>query len=204
LGTPYYRGGLSPERCPYGYVAVAPNGTFAVGDAYGSYVRYFTSSGSLTDTWNLATGREDIYEETRGLFLNGLAFAPSGNVFVTDIRFDRLRCFTATGSFLGAIGERPAKDAAGGDVVDLTVGPEGDLYVCHGYDDVVARYSPSGEVMAAWGGTTHSWLSEGPPEPGLFDFPCAIAVAADGTVYVVDRDNNRVQYFRPRAAGGED
>jgi DNA-binding beta-propeller fold protein YncE len=44
-------------------------------------------------------------------------------------------------------------------------------------------------LIASWGGPGSG--------PGQFNFPSGIAVAANGNVYVVDRNNHRVQYFTP-------
>ncbi len=35
--------------------------------------------------------------------------------------------------------------------------------------------------------------------PGEFEYPMAAAVAADGTVFVADFGNNRIQKWQPRA-----
>lgn len=179
-----------------GDLAVAPNGYVYVGNNYRDRVQYYTSSGSLLGKWRPVTGTGEAPDKFEERYMTGLAVGPGGNVFITDGIFNRVRCFTPAGSFRGDKGESPAKDAAGGDIADLAVGPEGDIYVCHVDDEIVARYSPSGEVLAAWGGS--SWIAGG-PKPGLFESPIAIAVAADGTVYVADYHNDRVQYFRPVA-----
>jgi len=186
LGTPYSRDWAYPNESPMvPYIAVAPNGNLYVGDIYSGEIRYFTPGGSLISSWYV----EDDISRPPG----GITIAPNGNVFIpVSGHFHRVMCFTPTGYFLGEKGETRAKDAAGGRADDFAIGPEGDLYVCHEDDDVVARYSPSGEVVAAWGGSGTG--------PGLFSAPNNIAVAPDGTVYVVDHGNNRVQYFRPRAA----
>jgi hypothetical protein len=59
----------------------------------------------------------------------------------------------------------------------------------------LAAYWPAVEYVYAgeWGSTGCG--------KGEFRYPGDIAVAPDGTVYVVDYFNHRVQYFRPRAAG---
>jgi DNA-binding beta-propeller fold protein YncE len=53
----------------------------------------------------------------------------------------------------------------------------------------IVALTPSGDVVARWGG-------EG-TGVGQLKYPEAIAVAGDGTVYVADRGNDRVQVFRP-------
>jgi len=73
---------------------------------------------------------------------------------------------------------------------NLAIGAKGDLYVSDGYGNCrVHRFSPTGERKRSWGvpGTG----------PGQFYLPHGIAVAADGRVFVCDRENDRIQIFSP-------
>src|SRR5262249_49608315 len=73
---------------------------------------------------------------------------------------------------------------------NLAVGPKGDLYVSDGYGNCrVHRFSPGGELKHSWG-----VCGKG---PGQFHLPHGIAVAADGRVFVCDRENDRIQIFNP-------
>ncbi len=70
------------------------------------------------------------------------------------------------------------------------MGPKGDLYVSDGYGNCrVHQFSPSGQLLRSWG-----TAGEG---PGEFYLPHGIAVAADGRVFVCDRENDRIQIFSP-------
>ena len=71
---------------------------------------------------------------------------------------------------------------------NLTVAPNGDLYVSDGYGNArVHRFSPSGQLLASWG--------EPGTGPGQFMLPHGIAVDATGTVFVCDRESDRIQVF---------
>jgi sugar lactone lactonase YvrE len=62
--------------------------------------------------------------------------------------------------------------------------------VSDGYGNCrVHRFSPTGELKRSWGvpGTG----------PGQFYLPHGIAVAADGRVFVCDRESDRIQIFSP-------
>ena len=70
------------------------------------------------------------------------------------------------------------------------MGPRGDLYVSDGYGNCrVHRFSPTGELRQSWGVSGAG--------PGQFHLPHGIAVAADGRVFVCDRENDRIQIFSP-------
>ena len=73
---------------------------------------------------------------------------------------------------------------------NLAVGPKGDLYVSDGYGNCrVHQFSPSGELRRSWGVPGKG--------PGQFILPHGIAAAADGRIFVCDRENDRIQIFSP-------
>jgi DNA-binding beta-propeller fold protein YncE len=74
---------------------------------------------------------------------------------------------------------------------EMMPGPSGDLYVTDGYrNSRVHRFSKDGELIQSWG-------QPGKTAPGDFHLPHSLAIAPDGTLYVCDRANARVQIFTP-------
>jgi DNA-binding beta-propeller fold protein YncE len=74
---------------------------------------------------------------------------------------------------------------------EMMPGPSGDLYVTDGYrNSRVHRFSKDGELIQSWG-------QPGKSEPGEFHLPHSMAISPDGTLYVSDRANSRVQIFTP-------
>ncbi len=72
--------------------------------------------------------------------------------------------------------------------------PSGDLYVSDGYRNCrVHRFSADGDLVSSWG-------EPGKVEPNEMHAPHDLWVDRAGTVYVCDRDNERVQVF---SADGE-
>ena len=59
---------------------------------------------------------------------------------------------------------------------------------------VTRRYEPNVLVFGAPGSFVSQWGSEG-SGPGQMQSPFGVAVAPDGTVYVVDQGNDRIQAF---------
>lgn len=116
----------------------------------------------------------------------GVAVAPSGEVYVADTGRGRIARFAADGRPLGTLGggllARP---------LAVALAPDGDLYVADGGEDRVVELSPAGRRLASWGGAGTA--------PGRFAEPAGVAVDAAGEVFVADRGNDRVQEF---AAGG--
>ena len=77
---------------------------------------------------------------------------------------------------------------------ELVPAPSGDLYVSDGYRNArIHRFSGDGQLKASWG-------QPGKTDPGQFHLPHSLLVDNDGTVFVCDRENHRIQVF---SADGE-
>jgi hypothetical protein len=64
------------------------------------------------------------------------------------------------------------------------------MYVCDGYGNfLVHRFSSGGTLIRTWG--------ECGKKPGQFALPHRVGVDGKGLVYVVDRNNDRIQIFTP-------
>src|SRR6266478_5003428 len=137
---------------------------------------------------------------------HGITVGPDEMLYCTDDGNHTVRKFTPDGKLLMTMGtmNKPSdtgyngKDTgtvsrAGGPFnrpTNLAVGPKGDLYVSDGYGNCrVHRFSPSGELKQSWGVSGKG--------PGQFHLPHGIAAAADGRIFVCDRENDRIQIFSP-------
>ena len=84
-------------------------------------------------------------------------------------------------------------------ILSLAVGPDRALYVTD-VSQQVAVISAQGEVLRQWGSRGSGpgefrFVPHDPSDP--FDILAKIAVAPDGTVYVTDYGNHRIQAFSP-------
>ena len=116
---------------------------------------------------------------------------PDGNVWVVDAPGHVIYKLSPAGETLMQLGTKGVA-GAGRDTfnlpTDVAFAPNGDIYVSDGYGNArIVRFSRDGEYDLEWG-------SRG-TGPGEFGLPHGIAVAGDGRVYAVDRDNRRVQVF---------
>ena len=102
-------------------------------------------------------------------------------MYAADYAGGRIRTFTSAGTPLA---EWPIPGAPN----DVAIGPDGSVFVVDTANDGVARFSPDGRVLGAWG---RSGAAD-----GELAVPWGIAVDGAGVVYVSERDNDRVQRFR--------
>lgn len=75
----------------------------------------------------------------------------------------------------------------------IAVGPDGSLYVADTGNHRIQHFDADGTAQTAWG--SFAAVDPGPAPGGTFNEPWGIAVAPDGTVYVADTWNHRVQHF---------
>ncbi len=112
------------------------------------------------------------------------------NVWIADVVLHQVFKFSHDGKLLLKIGERAV---AGDDTShfnqpsDVAVAPDGSFYVSDGYgNNRIVKFGPDGKFLLQWG-------SKG-KNAGQFDLPHALTLYR-GRVYVLDRENRRVQIF---------
>jgi sugar lactone lactonase YvrE/4-amino-4-deoxy-L-arabinose transferase-like glycosyltransferase len=76
---------------------------------------------------------------------------------------------------------------------DLALAPDGSLYVADTFNNRIQHLAADGSVLQVWG--SFADISKGTAPGGTFFEPWGIAVGADGSVYVADTWNHRIQKF---------
>ena len=131
--------------------------------------------------------------EGRFIGPHGIFIAPDDSVYLTDYQLHTVEKFSPGGELLMRLGIRnvgmPAFLRAPFCMpTNVALGPSGEIFVTDGYAGfVVHKFSPQGELLKTWGEWGHG--------PGQFAWPHGIGVDKNGTVYVCDRENDRIQLF---------
>jgi sugar lactone lactonase YvrE len=131
---------------------------------------------------------------------HGFRLDNAGNFWVTDVGAHIVEKLDSQGKVLltlGTKGEAGEWDEATGsrhlnEPNDLAIGRNGDIFVVQGHtpgkgDPRVLKFDKNGTFIKSWGG-------EG-TEPGKFNVAHGIALDAKGQLWVVDRENERIQIF---------
>jgi uncharacterized oxidoreductase len=140
---------------------------------------------------------------------HGISIDPEGAVWCADDHDHTVRKFTPEGRLLLTLGTRGRPSDTGATSIDYRTirrsgppfhyptntafGPAGEIYVADGYGNArIHKFAADGRLLLSWG--------EPGGGPGQFRVPHGIAVSRDGTVYVADRENSRLQLFNPDGA----
>lgn len=162
-----------------------------------SPVVVFDADGEYLTSWG-----EGIFKAGQGMFVG-----PDDSLFFADDGDHTVRKFTPEGKLLLTLGISGQPSDTGyvpGDLfsvkrpgppfnapASVALSSDGEIYVADGYgNSCVHKFSPEGRLLLSWG--------EPGSGPGQFRNPHGICVGRDGTVYVGDRMNCRVQLFSPR------
>ncbi len=158
-------------------VAFTPDGGFYVSDGYvNSRVIQFNKDGMYQRHWG-AKGKAD------GEFnlVHDVALDSKGRVYVADRSNSRVQIFDSTGKYLGKWTDVGAPWGL------YYVQREEAIYMCDGGNNRVVKLNLDGQVLGVLGSYGRI--------PGKFDFAHNIAVDSEGSIYVAEIKNWRVQKF---------
>ena len=143
----------------------------------------FDTEGNMIASWG-----EGIFKTAHHIFIG-----PDDSLYTTDIGDHTVRKWTSDGEPLMVLGtpDEPAERMSGEPFnrpTDVALGLDGSIYVTDGYGNArVHHFTPDGKHIRSWG--------EPGDGPGQFNIPHSVCVDGSGQVYVVDRENKRIQVF---------
>jgi uncharacterized protein (TIGR03663 family) len=130
--------------------------------------------------------RKDIASK---LWNYGSAPAPQGQAAAAD-PFEGKQIDLAANAIYGSAGIQPGQFQR---PRDIAAAPDGTIYVVDTDNSRIQHLSAQGEVLQVWG--TFADITKGDAPGGTFNQPWGSAVAPDGSVFVADTWNHRIQKF---------
>jgi sugar lactone lactonase YvrE len=187
---------------PFG-IAIGSDGAIYISDAGESNrIRKLNPAGTLV---TLAGGVEGYADGSQASFNSpsGLATDADGNIYVADTGNNRIRKITPegvvstiAGNGVAGYADGPAASAQFDGPIGVAVDANDDLYVADTYNDRIRKISANGQVTTL-AGAGRPGYSDGESGTALFDTPCAVVVASDGTLFVADTGNNQLRKIAP-------
>lgn len=214
-GSPYEAGsadgaGHSARFNQPSAIAVAANGTVFVAD-YGNHSIRRISAAGVVSTLAGRAGQAG-YADGRGAAARfrhpgGVAVGPAGTVYVADSENNVIRRISPTGTVSTLAGsaagnivasntDGPGAAARFQEPQGVAVGRDGTVYVADTYNHTLRRISPQGMVstLAGRGGAAGSANGRGPV--ARFNSPASVALAPNGTLYLVECDGQVLRVVR--------
>lgn len=171
----------SPER-----VVVAPNGEVYVSDTGNHRIQVFSSTGAYLRQWG-GLGLDVGQMADPG----GLALDATGQVYLADTRNQRVQIFASTGAQARAPIVSVGESARLGFPTGVILGANGSIYMLD-LRGQIKHFDAAGRELARFG-------SPGAGAGQLRD-PEGFARGTDGTFYVADTGNDRIQVFSASGA----
>jgi len=164
-------------------IAVDKDGKVYVTDTGNKRIVSFNSDGVQIEYWGADGSAPGQLIEPVGIAING-----DGEVVVADTGNRRLQFFNSDGTFQR---EWPVFGWEEFYTEPYVATVDDDVLVTDSFSHRFARYNDK-QLTGVWGRTGAG--------PGEFNRPIGIAVAPDGSVFVTDTLNNRIQKFKLPAA----
>jgi DNA-binding beta-propeller fold protein YncE len=177
-------------------IRVAANGQIYMVDYWNMRIEYMNANGTGATSFGF---RGNPNQAGAINFAWDAALQPgTGNVFVANRENDQVEVFSPTGTFIHIIGK---VGTANGDFKfpqGIAFAPDGTLLVDDSGNDRIERFTMSaGDTVATWN-ANYGTKGIGKTAPaGQLNNPTGIAVASDGTIWVADTLNNRIQSMSP-------
>ncbi len=119
-----------------------------------------------------------------------------GNIYVIEFGNSRVSKFNSAGVFVLSWGTAGTGDTQFTSPYGISVSQDGDVYVADTGNQQVKRFTSTGTFVSKWGKADGS-AGTG---DGEFNSPYSLEVGPDGTLYVGDSSNSRIQKFNAAGA----
>ncbi|MFZ5699038.1 MAG: Ig-like domain-containing protein, partial [Pseudomonadota bacterium] len=196
---------------PYG-VAVAADGSFYIADPSFHRIRRVspdgiisTVAGGLSRDDGNGDGGPARWAQMSNPY--GVAVAADGSLYIADTGNQRIRRVDPDGIISTVAGNGtqgfggdggPATRAELNLPFSVAVAVDGSLYIGDTHNHRVRRVSPDGIISTVAGNGTQGFGGDGgPATQARMYYPYGIAVAVDGSLYIVDRHNHRIRRVDP-------
>lgn len=178
-------------------IAIDGAGNIIVADTNNGRVRKISSNGLIT---TVAGGGSDVNDGVAAtnakLLPYGIALDGIGNLYISEFHLNRVRKVSSAGIVTTVAGTgKPGFSGDGGQAtgadlnlpVGVTVDSVGNLFIADRQNFRIRKVTPTGTITTVAGNGSQGYSGDGGPAIGAqLQFPVAVAVDADGNLYIAD------------------
>jgi sugar lactone lactonase YvrE len=189
-------------------VAVGSTGIIYVADSDNNTIRKISPTGVVTTLAGSAgqSGAKDgVGSAARFDFPSSLVVDAAGNVYVADANNHAIRRITPAGevtTYAGSLGTSGSNDGNGAEArfhrpEGIAIDPAGNLYIADAGNQIIRKIAPDRTVSTLAGQAGSKGVANGIGSAARFATPFRIAIAPDGTIYVVDLGSVSIRKITP-------
>jgi predicted membrane-bound mannosyltransferase/DNA-binding beta-propeller fold protein YncE len=154
------------------------------------YAKLKNSDSFTLTTWSPAEKMTAYIRKDAAAQVWNYGSVPSLPVVQTEDPYESAIIQLQPDGVIGTVGSEPGQFQA---PRMIALGNDGSLYVADSRNHRIQHLGTDGSVLQTWGGFADA--SQGSAPEGMFNEPWGVAVSPDGTVYVSDTWNHRIQKF---------
>ncbi len=190
-------------RSPTG-IAVSTSGTIYVVDSGNHKIRAVSPSGSVSTFTGSGTAGSVEGAAAVASFNSphSVVVTPSGTLYISDSGNHKIRAVSPTGTVSTLAGSGTPGMVDGAPLVarfnlpkGLALSSSGTLYVADFSNHLLRSVSPLG-IVSSLAGAGYPGTADGSGPLAIFDGPFGVAVAPQGTVYVVDSGSRKIRMLK--------
>jgi RHS repeat-associated protein len=199
----------SPLNSPYD-IAVGPDGSVYIADRSNQRIRKVAPDNTITTVAGTGdfgfTGDTGAASSARLYNPSGIAVTNDGTLYIADDSNNRIRVVNPAGQINTLAGGGSATPGDGAPATaaplaapnDVSIGPDGSLYIADRSNQRVRKVAPDGTMttIAGTGAFGFSGDTNAATAAQLYN-PSGVLVTANNTIYIADENNNRIRVINP-------
>jgi serine/threonine-protein kinase len=191
-------------------IAVGPDGSLYLADYTNERIRKVTPDGIISTIAGTGTkgytGTPTPAVSAQISDPNSVVIADDGTIYIGNLGSDSVQKIDKAGILSPFAGNgKTGRTGDGGDaanatlsIPDLTLGPDGTVYISNYGSDTVRKVTPDGVITTIAGtGAEGNTGDGGPATAAQLKSPSSVVVDASGAVYIADNGNKEIRRIDP-------